>query len=84
VKHASGLGYSFNNFIQLCVDGRIILKWIFRKLDVGMDWIDPAQDRGRWRALVKVVMRGISGPSEDLSLSENGLCSMELGKSFRL
>ena len=49
-----------------------------------MDWIDPAQDRGRWRALVKVVMRGISGPSEDLSLSENGLCSMELGKSFRL
>jgi hypothetical protein len=30
------------------VDGRIILKWIFRKWDVGgMDWIGLAQDRGR-------------------------------------
>jgi hypothetical protein len=28
------------------VDGRIILKWIFEKWDVGMDWIDLAQDRG--------------------------------------
>ena len=34
---------------------------------VGMDWIELAQDRGRWRALVTVVMnlrvhkmRGIS------------------------
>ena len=23
---------------------------------VGMDWIDPAQDRDRWRALVNAVM----------------------------
>jgi len=38
------------------VDGRIILKWIFRKLDGGMDWIDLAQDRGRWRTLVNAVM----------------------------
>jgi len=22
----------------------------------GMDWIDLAQDRGRWRALVKAIM----------------------------
>jgi hypothetical protein len=22
----------------------------------GMDWIDPAQDRGQWRALVNTVM----------------------------
>jgi hypothetical protein len=30
------------------VDGRIILRWIFRKWDVGsMDWIDLAQDRDR-------------------------------------
>jgi hypothetical protein len=37
------------------VDGRIILKWIFKKWD-GMDWIELAQDRYRWRALVIAVM----------------------------
>jgi len=39
-----------------CVDGRIILRWIFRKWDGGMDWIDLAQDRDRWRAIVNAVM----------------------------
>ena len=29
------------------VDGKIILKWIFRKWDGGMDWIDLAEDRDR-------------------------------------
>jgi len=29
------------------VDGRIILRWIFRKWEGGMDWIDLAQDRDR-------------------------------------
>jgi hypothetical protein len=30
------------------VDGRIILRWIFRKWDVGgVDWIDMAQERNR-------------------------------------
>jgi hypothetical protein len=38
------------------VDGRIILKWIFKKWDGGMGWIDMAQDRDRWRALVSAVM----------------------------
>jgi hypothetical protein len=38
------------------VDGRIILKWIFKKFDGGMDWIELAQDRDRWRALVNAVM----------------------------
>jgi len=27
------------------IDRRIIIKWIFRKRDGGMDWIDVAQDR---------------------------------------
>jgi hypothetical protein len=38
------------------VDGRIILKWIFEEWDEGMDWIDLALDRDRWRALVNAVM----------------------------
>jgi hypothetical protein len=29
------------------IDGRIILKWIFRKWSGGMDWIDLAQIRDR-------------------------------------
>ena len=38
------------------VDGRIISSWIFRKWDVGgMDRVDLAQDRGRWRTLVNTV-----------------------------
>ena len=39
------------------VDGRIILRWIFWKWDVGVvDWIDVAQGRDRLRVLVNAVM----------------------------
>jgi hypothetical protein len=38
------------------VDGRIIMKSIVEKWDGGMDWIDLAQDRDRWRTVVNAVM----------------------------
>ena len=41
---------------DLGVYGRVILKWIFEKWDEGMDWIDLAQNRDRWWALVNAVM----------------------------
>jgi hypothetical protein len=37
------------------VDGGIILSWVFKKWDGGMDWIDLAQDRERWRGILNAV-----------------------------
>jgi hypothetical protein len=42
---------------NLSVDGRAILKWIWKKWGIGMDWIDLAHDRNRWRAVVNAVMK---------------------------
>jgi len=39
------------------VEGRIILRWMFRTWDVRVcDWIDVAQNRDRRRAFVNAVM----------------------------
>ena len=39
------------------VDERIILRWIIQEVRLGgMDWIDLAQDKDRWWALVNAVM----------------------------
>ena len=45
-----------NHFEDPGVGGRIILKWMFEKWNGGMYWINLAQDRDRWRALVNAVM----------------------------
>jgi len=38
------------------VDGRIKIKWAFRKWNRGMDCIDLVQNRDRWLSLVNAVM----------------------------
>jgi hypothetical protein len=38
------------------VDGRVILKWIFKKLNGDMDWTELPQDRDRWQRLVNAVV----------------------------
>jgi hypothetical protein len=41
---------------DVVVDGSIILKWILKKRDEELDWIDLAQHRDRLQALVNAVM----------------------------
>jgi len=45
-----------NHLEDLGVEGRIMLKRIFKKWVWGMDWIDLAQDRDRCLALTNAVM----------------------------
>jgi len=42
---------------NLSLDGRTILKWIFKKHDGGFDRIDLAQDRDRWWGFVNAVVK---------------------------
>jgi hypothetical protein len=49
-----------DHLVNQGVYGKIILRWIFRMWDVGVcsgSWIELAQDRDRWRALVNAVMK---------------------------
>jgi hypothetical protein len=45
-----------DHYDDLVVGGKITWKLIFKKWDGGTDWIDLAQDRDRWRALLNAVM----------------------------
>jgi hypothetical protein len=45
-----------DHFGDAGLDWRIILKCIFKKWDGGIDWIELAQDRERWRALVNAII----------------------------
>jgi hypothetical protein len=45
-----------DHLVDSGVYGRIILKWIFKKWDGGMDWIELDQDRDRCRDVVNAVM----------------------------
>jgi hypothetical protein len=38
------------------VDGRMESEWILGRMPRGLDWIQLAQDRDRWRAFVNTVM----------------------------
>jgi len=38
------------------INGRVILRWIWRKCDGGMHWIGLAQDRDKRRDFVTAVM----------------------------
>jgi hypothetical protein len=41
------------------VDGKIILKWVLKKWNGGgggIDWIDLAQEKDRWLAVVNTMM----------------------------
>jgi hypothetical protein len=59
------------------VDGRMGSEWILGRLAGGVEWIQLAQDRDRWRALVNTVMYvGILAPRSQLE--ENDTYSLIL------
>jgi hypothetical protein len=66
-------------------DWRTVLKLTLQNMMGGksMNWIDLAQDRIRWQALLNVVMKfgfhkmqGITSLAEELLAAQQGLCSI--------
>jgi hypothetical protein len=62
------------------VDGRIILKCIFKKRNGGMDWIDMAQDRAFSNTIMSLLFprNARNFVTEEIAASLEGLCSMDL------
>ena len=46
-----------NHLEDLGLNGMVVLKWIFKMWDEGVDWIGLPQDTGRWRAILNAVMK---------------------------
>jgi hypothetical protein len=70
---------------DLGVDGRVLLKCIFKKWDRSMYWFDLGMDTHRCRTVVNGVMnlrvskmQRIFRLSWNILASQEGLCSMEL------
>jgi len=38
------------------LDGMLVLKWMFKKYNGGVDWIDLDQDRDKWQTSVNTIM----------------------------
>jgi hypothetical protein len=51
-----------DNFKDLCIDGRLIIRYILKEICwEGMDWTDLAKDRDKWWSVLNVVI-GLQGP----------------------
>jgi hypothetical protein len=55
---STGFGWEEkNHFEDLGVDSRIILKWIFKTWEGALVWINLAQDRDRYGAVVNTAVK---------------------------
>ena len=70
-----------DHFEDLVLNGRIILKCIFKKSAARVDWIPLAQGRERWWVVVEAAMGSVKRAEfldvKEPSASHKGLCSME-------